>query len=282
MKIKVTSDSTCDLSKEMLDDLNVDIVPLYVVKEDSAYKDLLEISPKDIFDYAEATGKMCKTAAVNVADYLEVFQNALKNYDAVIHISLSKEISSSYQNACIAAKNFNNVYVINSSNLSSGSGTIVYRTALLAKEPDANPQKICNEISQLVNRVETSFVINTLEYLRKGGRCSALVELGANLLKIKPCIEVVNGTMDVGKKYRGPFEKCIIQYVENRLKGRTDIEYDTIFITHTGCSKKTLDLVKNTINKYADFNNIIETIAGCTISSHCGPDTLGIIFVTKK
>lgn len=281
MKIKVTADSTCDLSPQIIKDLDIEIIPLYIVKGDNSYKDLLEIKPQDIFDYAEQEGKMCKTAAVNIADYIDTFTNILKEYDAIVHISLSHALSSSYQNACIAAKEFDNVYVVDSNNLSTGSGTLVYEAARLVKSNYADAGRISEDMKDLSKKIETSFVINTLEYLRKGGRCSALVEFGANLLKIKPCIEVENGEMHVGKKYRGTFNRCIVSYVEDRLKDRDDIIYDKIFITHTGCSKETLKLINKTIKKYANFDCTIETIAGCTISSHCGPDTLGIIFVTK-
>ena len=201
-------------------------------------------------------------------------------YDAVIHIDISEDFSASYQNACNAAQEFDNVYVIDSRNLSSGHGHVVIEAAKMA-EAGMEPAEICEKAKDLAERVEASFVVDRLDYLHKGGRCSAVAALGANMLQLKPCIEVKNGKMGVCKKYQGSFEKSLRKYVKDRLEGRDDIVLDRIFITHPAVAAKTVAMVREEVQKYADFKEIIETRAGCTISCHCGPNTLGILFIRK-
>jgi DegV family protein with EDD domain len=151
----------------------------------------------------------------------------------------------------------------------------------LAETGTYTPQEIVEKLKALTGRVEASFLLDRLDYMRKGGRCSAVVALGANLLHLKPCIEVVNGKMQVGKKYRGSFETCILNYVQDRLEGRKDVEYERIFITHTPVADGLVEAVREAISTYAPFTEIIETEAGCTVSCHCGPGTLGILFLRK-
>lgn len=281
MNIKITADSTCDLSEQLVAQQEIGIVPLYVVKEGKSYQDGLEIKPQDIFDYVAQGNEPCKTAAVSITDYADYFSGLSAQYDAVIHISLSAEFSSCYQNACLAAQQFPNVFVVDSRNLSTGSGLMVLEAARLAKMGLA-PQEIVSRLEELAGRVEASFLIDSLLYLHKGGRCSSLAALGANLLHLKPCIEVKDGKMQVGKKYRGPFEKCLLAYVKDRLDGRDDLAAGRIFVTHTRCNPRTVELVKKTVKEYGVFQQITETEAGCTISSHCGPNTLGILFIRKQ
>lgn len=278
MKIKISADSTCDLSKELLLRYNIGITPLYVEKEGKSLRDGLEISPEDIYAYVGSGRGVCRTAAVNVADYLSYFGAWRKEYDAVIHITISSEMSSCYQNACTAAAELTNVFVVDSKNLSTGSGLLVLEAAERAAAGN-DPEKIAKEVSALAEKVEASFVIDTLFYLQKGGRCSALMALGANLLHLKPCIEVKNGKMGVGKKFRGKFERCIEAYVEERLSGRQDLRYKRIFITHTACDPALVENVRSIIRAAAPFGEILETEAGCTISNHCGPNTLGVLFI---
>lgn len=280
MKIKITADSTCDLSPELTEKYGIDILPLYIVKEGKSYKDMSEIVPQDIFDHVSAGGEITSTAAINTEDYINYFKPLSEEYDAVIHINISADFSSCYQNACIAANEFENVYVIDSRNLSTGSGLLVLEAAEMAQNGES-AEKIVHVLTNLALKVEASFVIDKLDYLRKGGRCSALAALGANLLSLRPCIEVVDGKMKVGKKYRGHFEKCIQQYVKERLDGRFDISTKRIFITHTPCPDGLADAVRAEIAKYMKFDEVLETFAGCTVSSHCGPNTLGILFIRK-
>ncbi|OJU15481.1 MAG: fatty acid-binding protein DegV, partial [Clostridiales bacterium 43-6] len=212
MKIKITSDSTCDLSAELIGENNITILPLKVMKQGKAYTDGVDISPADIFSHVNSGGELCTTAACNIEEYRSVFASFSGQYDAVIHINLGSGFSSCYQNACIAAEEFDNVYVIDSQNLSTGQGHIVMEACSRAKTC-TDVQVLCSDLRALTQRVEASFVINRLDYMVKGGRCSMVAALGANLLKIKPCIEVKNGKMQMGKKYRGSFAGCLSQYV---------------------------------------------------------------------
>jgi len=279
--IKVTADSTCDLSPEILRDMDITLVPLHILVDGKEFSDGVNITPEDIFRYVDKEGKTCKTAAVNVYEYESLFEEFSSKYEAVIHICISSEFSSCYQNASLAAQGFKNVYVIDSRNLSTGSGHIVYEAASMAKE-GVEPKEICQRLEDLIPKVDASFVIDRLDYLHKGGRCSGLEAIGARFLKIKPCIEVINGKMTVGKKYRGSFERCLESYVMDKLLDKEDIDYGRVFITHPMCSAEIVEKVRETICRYAHFDEIIETKAGCTISTHCGPNTLGILFKRKN
>jgi DegV family protein with EDD domain len=276
--VKITADSTCDLSDEIIKDLDITLAPLHIVVDDQVFSDGVDITPTDIFHYVEQEGKSCKTSAVNIYEYKALFQTFAEKYDAVIHICIGSSFSTCYTNARLAAESFSNVYVIDSRNLSSGSGHLVYDAALMARE-NMDPEEIYHKLEKTVPLIEASFVIDQLEYLHKGGRCSGLEAVGAKLLQIKPCIEVVNGQMKVGKKYRGSFENCLEYYVKDRLNNRTDIDYSRVFLTSPKCSKTTVAKINTLLQSY--FDEIIETEAGCTISSHCGPNTLGILYKRK-
>jgi len=279
--IKITADSTCDLSDGIINALDITLVPLHIIVDNQIFSDGIDITPEDIFHFVDEEGKFCKTSAINVYEYVSLFKELAPQYEAVIHICISSEFSACYQNALLAAQEFSNVYVIDSRNLSTGSGHIVVDAAIMAKQ-GKKPKEICQALEKTTSLVEASFVIDRLDYLYKGGRCSGLEAIGAKLLHIKPCIEVIDGKMKVGKKYRGSFEHCLKNYVIDRLKDRTDIDNSRIFITHPMCSQSIVDRVKEIIREYANFEEIITTRAGCTISSHCGPNTLGILFKRKN
>ena len=275
--IKITADSTCDLSPSLLEKLEISLMPLHVLIDEEDFRDGVDITPKEIFQYVGEQGKSCSTAAVNTFEYESFFKEHAPNYDAIIHICLGVDFSSCYQNAKIAAANYDNVYVVNSNNLSTGSGHVVYEAALLAKEGLA-PEQICTRLEAMIPNVDASFVIDKMDYLRKGGRCSGIEAFGATLLKIKPSIEVIDGKMKVGKKYRGNFERCLENYIKDRLGNSENIDKSRIFITHSHCSPETIAKVKELVEQYVAFEEVIETTAGCTISSHCGPNTLGILY----
>ena len=280
MKIKIIADSTCDLSKELLEKYNIRTIPLHIINaEDKDFRDGVDIVPKDIFDYVDTTGNVCHTAALNIEELETAFKEELAENDAVIHISISSDFSACYQNACIAAE-VGNVYVVDSRNLSTGGGLVVLAAAEMA-QAGIEPAEIKARLDEMTSKVEASFVIDTLKYLHKGGRCSALVALGANVLSLKPCIEVKDGKMGVGKKYRGSFEKSIKSYVKDRLSGRDDIDYSRIFITHCMCSDEVVAAVKELVEELGEFKEILITEAGCTVSNHCGPNCLGVLFVRK-
>ena len=283
MRIKITSDSTGDLPLEMCKKYDIDIAPLSVTLGDNTFKDGVDMTTDDIYEYVDKTGSLPFTSAVNVADYMDMFSRLLgEGYDGIVHFNISSEFSSSYQNACVAAAEFENVYVVDSRSLSSGQGLVVLMGCDLAAE-GKSAQEIYEECTALTPRVDASFVIDKLDYLVKGGRCSSVAALGANLLKLKPCIELIDGRMDTGKKYRGKFDKVILEYVKDRLEGRDDIDRKRIFITHTRCDEETVRKVEAEIREFMpDFEEIIEATAGATITTHCGPNTLGILFVRSR
>ena len=281
MRIKITADSTCDLPPEIIERHDIGITPLYIIKDETFYKDRLEISVSDIFEYVESGAGMTRSSAINVSEYQGYFSEWLKEYDAIIHINISNHFSACYQNARIASADFDNVFVVDSFNLSTGSGHIVLDAAIMAESGMA-PERIVEELEALKTKVEASFVIGTLKYLHKGGRCSGLAALGANLLKLNPCIEVVEGKMDVGKKYRGSFDKVILQYVEDKLSGRDDIDPRRIFVTYPPTmSAEQIEHVIEKVKSLKDFSEIISCEAGCVISNHCGPICVGILFYRK-
>ena len=280
MNIKIISDSTCDLPKDLLAEKDITLFPLVVVKDNVSYKDGVDIFPADIFAHVAAGGALCSTSAGSVGDYEDMFASYAKDYDAVIHVSLGSGFSSSYQNACVAASEFDNVYCVDSMNLSTGQGFIVLKAKALA-ESGMDAKAIVDELNAMVPKVEASFLVDKLDYLAKGGRCSAVAALGANLLNLKPCIEVKNGKMGVVKKYRGNYAKCLAAYVKDRLADREDILRDTLFVTHTVISDDCHKAVMDAVASCESFKTVYETTAGCTISCHCGPGTLGVLFVKK-
>ena len=280
MKIKITSDSTCDLSREQIEKFGIEIMPLAVAMGDKDYRDGVDIHPDAIYEHVSNGGGLPKTAANNLADYTEVFGRYAAEYDAVIHLNISAEFSSCYQNARLAAEEFENVYVVDSRNLSTGHGLLVLKAVELA-ESGMDAAEIARILRETADRVDASFILDQLEYLKMGGRCSAVAVLGANLLKLKPCIEVKEGKMGVGKKYRGAFVKCLKDYITDRIGGRDDLDLDRVFVTHSGISQELLDVAVETVRELQPFREVCVTRAGCTVSSHCGPDTIGVLFIRK-
>ena len=281
MSIKITADSTCDLTPELLERYDVELFPLSVILNDKSFKDGVDVFADDLYRHVETTGSLPTTSANSVGEYQERFAVLSSQYDAVIHINISAEFSSCYQNACIAAEEYDNVYVVDSRNLSTGHGHVVIEAALAAQRGMSAPE-IVDFLNDLTGRVEASFVLDQLAYMVKGGRCSAVTALGANLLKLKPCIEVKDGAMDVGKKYRGHVDKCLLQYVEDKLKGRTDLDLRRIFITCTvDTPDEVIESVKAKIIELQPFEKVFVSRAGCTITSHCGTRTLGILYNRK-
>lgn len=280
MNIKIISDSTCDLSKQLLADYDITLAPLTVVKGDEQFKDGVTITPNEIFAHVAAGGDLCSTAANSIGEYADLFEYYSPKYDGVLLITIGSGFSSCYQNACLAAEEYPNVRVIDSQNLSTGQGLVVLKACKLAKTA-SDLDELADTLRTYTEKVEASFLVDKLEYLVKGGRCSSAAALGANLLNLKPCIEVKDGKMSVGKKYRGNYAKCLTNYVRERLEGRDDIDISTIFVTQTIVSEECNDAVLNAVKTCGHFEHIYETTAGCTISCHCGPGTLGVLFVRK-
>ena len=280
-KIKITCDSTCDLNGELYRRYSVDVIPLGVLLGDELRKDGVNLKVTELYDYVERTGVLPKTSAISEFEYLERWRPYTEQGYSVIHINISSAISACHQNARIAAGELKNVYPVDSLNLSSGSGMLVLKAGELA-EQGLSAEEIVKKLEEYREKLDVSFVLRTLEYLQKGGRCSGVLAFGANLLKLRPEIVLMpDGSMDVGKKYRGSPEKTVIDYVRGRLRGRDDIDRSLIFVVNSGVEKEITDEVKRIVKEEYGFENIIETLAGCTISSHCGAGTLGIMFYKK-
>ena len=281
MKIKITADSTCDLPASVAEKYGVHIFPLYVVMDGVARRDGVEIVAQDIFDHVSAGGKLGNTAAVNIGDYLEKFRALRESYDAIIHFTISESMSACYQNACIAAEEVGNVWVVDSKSLSVGISMLVMDACEMAAA-GSTPEEIVAAMEEKREKLDVSFVIDTLDYLRAGGRCSPLVALGANLLNLKPCIELHDGSMDVGKKYRGAIEKVVLKYLADRLADVESIDTRRVFfVKSNGFTEEFLDEARRAVMEACPFTELIDAVAGCTISNHCGPKTLGIIMYRK-
>ena len=274
--IKITTDSTCDLSAQLLERHNISVIPLGIVKGDRLYRDGLDIRPADIAAHVDAGGDITKTNAVNIADYEMLFREHIEKYDAIIHLNIGSGFSSCYQNAMLAAEEVPEVYVFNSENLSIGHGALVLAAAEAA-EAGKSVSEILNLLEDLAGRIEMSFVLDRLDYMKKGGRCSAVTALGANLLKLHPCIEVIDGKMSVTKKYRGSTEKAVADYIRDRLEGRTDLDFSRIIVVDTNEDDRLVSVARTYLEQDGRFREIVELKAGCTIFSHCGPNVLGLM-----
>ncbi|MDO4732290.1 MAG: DegV family protein [Bacillota bacterium] len=282
MKIKITTDSASDLCPELYDAYSIAVAPMIVLKENQPYQDGVNISINDIFSHVEAGGSHCTTSALNIGDFIELFSHYADSYDAVIHVSIGSGFSSSCQNASLAAAEFSNVYVVDSQNLSSGEGLVVLRAAELAREGTRTAEEILSELNDLIPRIDTSFLLDRLDYMVKGGRCSAVTAMGATLLHLHPCIEVSEGKLRVARKYRGSLKKCLVSYVKDRLENTEGLELQRCFVTHSGIDAEISREVQKTVAECQAFESILETVAGCTITCHCGNNTLGILYVHSK
>ena len=281
MKVYVSADSTCDLSRELVEKHGIGITPLYIVMGEESLKDGLECTPADIFAAVERTGQLCSTAAVSMADYMDFFGEKLKEYDEIVHFTISSEMSACYQNACLAAEDFaGRVCVVDSRNLSTGIGHLVLCAAELAAEGEGGAE-IKAAVDEKKAKLNVSFVLETLNYIHKGGRCSAVAALGANLLGLRPCIEVRDGKMGVGKKYRGNLKKALSAYVRDRLADTETLDLSRIFVTHSAADDGIAQEVAALVKELAPFEEVLITTAGSTISNHCGPNCLGILYYNK-
>ena len=278
MSIKITATSTCDLPPELLERYQIDLVPLYISFGGNTYRDGVETGPEDIFRHVEAGGALPTTAAVNIADYQALFAGLSPRYDAVLHITIGAEFSACYQDACVAAEDYPNVYVVDSQNLTTGQGLLVLEAAEAARRGESI-QEILTMLDELTGKVDTTFVVDKLDYLAKGGRVPTLVAMGANLLKLKPCIVLSDGKMTVGKKYRGVFDKVLPDYVRDQLTGK-DVRQDRAVIVRTRCDPAIPAALEQVVREFG-FREILHAVAGSTISCHCGPNTLGLSFLRK-
>ena len=278
--IKITCDSTCDLPEEIYAKYDVEKIALSVTLGDDQYRDGVNITAPELFAYVKETGTLPKTSAISMGEYLDVFGKYVAADYTVIHISLSSNLSASHQNALLAAQELGHVYVVDSRNLSSGSGHLVIEAAEMAQQ-GMEAEAIVARLNEMKERLDVSFVLQTLEYLQKGGRCSSVTALGARALQLRPEIRVSDGGMGVGKKYRGSMEKSVLDYVRGRLEGRDDVDTRRIFVTHSHMDPAVVSKVIALVKELHPFEEVIESSAGCTICSHCGPNCLGVLFFKK-
>lgn len=279
--IKITTDSTCDLPEALLREFDITVLPLGIVKGEGLFRDGVDIHPADIAAHVDAGGAITTTNAVNTADYLDCFSRLLKTCDAVVHVNLGSKISSCHQNARIAAAELSNVYVADSDNITVGMGELVLRAARAARAGHT-PEEILAELEDLRRRMEVSFVLDRLDYMKRGGRCSAVTAIGANLLKLHPCIEVVDGKLAVTKKYRGSMERVVSDYLHDRLDGRDDIDTERIWLVDSAFGPELADAARAVLQADGRFGEILESKAGCTIFSHCGPNTVGLAILRRQ
>ena len=280
-KILIASDSTSDLGAELIERYGIKILPLGVALGQIQYTDGVDIDPEKIYENYEKTGQLPKTSAVNVAAFEDFYRAYTEQGYSIVLFTISSEMSSTYQNACVAAEDFDRVFVIDSRNLSTGAGLLVLSAAEMA-EAGKTAEEIVKACEELRTRVDASFVIDSLEFLHKGGRCSALAALGANLLQLKPCIVVRNGKMGVSKKYRGKYADTLKKYVVEQIGDLSDVEDGHVFVTHAGCAPAIYEACIEQVKAMNYFKEIHVTRAGCTVSSHCGRNTLGVLFIRKN
>lgn len=275
-KICISAESTIDLPKELLKKYDIHTVPFTVLLGEKAGLDG-DITPTEIFDYVDKTGVLPKTSAINDVQFEEYFKALLKDYDEVIHISLSSEISSACSNAFRVASEMKGVYVIDSRSLSTGIALEAIYASKLVKE-GLSAEEIVEKVKARIPANQTSFVLATVDYLHKGGRCSSLAKLGALLFRIRPQIIMADGKMSPGKKYTGKQLSCVVNYVRDTLEQFNTPDKSLVFITHSMATPDMVEAARKQLEEKG-FENIVETTAGATISSHCGPKCLGILYL---
>ena len=280
--VKIISDSTCDLSKDLIEKYGIAIIPLYVRLGEEEYKDGVNITPADLYKWSDAHGETPKTAAASVADIEEYLDK--QGDDEYIIFTISSQMSANFNNCKLAAEDLemeDRVFVIDSANLSTGIGLQVLRAAELAAE-GKKASEIVSYIEGIKGKVRASFVIDTLVYLYRGGRCSGLAAFFGSALKLHPRISVDNGAMHPEKKYRGKIDRCVLDYVKDMEPALKTAQTERVFITHSGCDKEIVDSVRAYLESLGHFDEILETRAGAVISSHCGPGTLGVLFISGE
>lgn len=278
-KVKIISDSTCDLSEELLAQFDVAVLPHPIVRDGELLQDNVTITPDDIYRHYEQTGGLCTTSAPNAYDYEMCWKHWLDEGYEIVHFTISSEMSTAYNQAMLAAEETGHVYPVDSRTLSTGIGLLVLEACDL-REQGLSAEKIAAKVREDADKCQASFLVDVIEYLWKGGRCSSVAAIGANILKLKPRIDVLNGNMLSTKKYRGRTTKCFAAYADDMLKGKDNIRQNRIFITHSGIDPDIIELVRTKINEWQpDIENIYVTRAGGTISCHCGPGTLGILYM---
>ena len=282
--VKIISDSTCDLSKDLIEKYNIAIIPLHILLGENEYEDGVDITPDEIYKWADKNKTTPKTSAPSVDTAERVMRQALEEADELVCFSISETMSSSGNVMKLAAEDMGvseKVFVVNSKNLSTGIGHLVIEAAVMAIN-GSSASEIVERIEDIIPKVRASFVVDTLTYLHRGGRCSGLAAMAGGVLKLHPRIDVVDGVMGAGRKYRGKLEKVIINYAEDLEPDLKKAKKDRVFITHSGCDKEIVDTVRDFLTGLDVFDEILETRAGGVISSHCGPGTLGVLFISGE
>ena len=282
--VKIISDSTCDLSQELLERYDIAVLPLQVTLGDESYEDGINITVDEIYQWADENKTTPKTAAPAIETAASVLAPWLDAGNDLICFSVSESMSTSANVMRLAAKELkatDRVTVIDSQNLSTGGGLLVIEAAILAKE-GKSAEEITAHVKALRPLVRASFVVDTLTYLHRGGRCSSVAALAGGMLKLHPKIVVAEGKMGVSKKYRGKMTRVLPEYVEDMKEELMNARTERVFITHSGCEQETLDQVKAILEGLNRFDEILITRAGSVISSHCGPGTLGVLFIANE
>ena len=281
--IKIVSDSTCDLSKDLIEKYDIQIAPLHIVLGAKEYLDGVEIAPDEIYAWADSNEDTPKTSAIGFDEATAIMQPLTETEDEMIIFTISGKMSTTNNVFRMVAEDLeleDKVSVIDSENLSTGSGLLVLKAAAMAKDGKSRTE-ICRTIERLKGKVKASFVVDTLTYLHRGGRCSSVAALAGGVLKLHPKIVVSNGTMSADKKYRGKIENAIIDYVKDNEKALREADSERVCITHSGCEQEILDEVYSYLKNLNYFEEILVTRAGGVISSHCGPGTLGVMYMSK-
>ena len=278
----ISTDSSADVPAEIRERYDIRVIPLHIILDDDCFEDGVNIQPDDLYAFYKKTGRLPKTSAVSVAEYTDFFKELTQDGSSVVHISFSSALSATHQNARLAAEDFDNVYIVDSKSLSTGIALLAIKAAQLAQD-GLDAKTIAHEMEYKREKVVTTFILDKLEFLYKGGRCSGVAMLGANVLGIKPSIVMVDGKLQVGKKYRGKLENCQTQYVRDLLEqyaGRIDT--DRAFLSRTaGVSDEQMKALQKEIHKTLKFKEYIVSTVGCTITSHCGERTFTFEFMLK-
>ena len=278
--VMITADSTCDLSEELLSRYNVKILPLTILLGEESFLDGAHYTPADMYKRYRADGTLPKTAAPSLQQITEFFTPFLNEGYEIVHLDISSELSSTCNNARIVSSELDGVYVVDSRMLSTGVGLLVIEGAE-CRDKGMSAAEIAEHLTALTEKVDTSFVLDTLEFMWKGGRCSGVAALGANLLKLKPALEMKDGKLGVYKKYRGSINSVYKQYITERLSGKK-VRPGHVFITESGeIEQSVIDELEALVRELIPVQEIHHTIAGCTVSSHCGPKTLGVLFINE-
>lgn len=284
MSVKIIADSTCDLSEELLKKYHISILPLHIVLGENEYKDGFEISPEEIYQWSDANKEAPKTSAASIADAIDLYKTSLEHYDEIVCFSISGQMSTTVNVMRMAAEELDaeeRIHIIDSENLSTGSGLLVIESAIMAAE-GKSAKEIVEKIEHLKPLVRSSFIVDTLTYLHRGGRCSGVAALAGGALKLHPKIVVENGGMKPDKKYRGKMNSAILSYVKDLEPQLKNAKVDRVFITHSGCDAELIQTIYQSLEDLNYFKEILITRAGGVISSHCGPGTLGVLFIENN